>query len=105
MFRCLAMCFSAYTSRFSCTKNFSTNFFCKIFVEKAFFLKSCSSLTAPVQRGTFSFALSIPFIARPMHYCCTVFQPHLGSFCITLSRWSACTNPFEPKDTNNYFGS
>ena len=49
--------------------------------------------------------LSILFIALPMHCHGTIFQADPGSLCITLLRWSALTNTFEPKDTNNYFGS
>ena len=81
MFLCLAMCFSAYTYRFSCTKNFENQFFSIFFFENFFFAKSCGSLTAAVQGGTFSFALSIPFRALPMHCCCTIYQADLGSFC------------------------
>ena len=33
------------------------------------------------------------------------FQADPGSFCITLFRWLALTDTFQPKDTNNYFGS
>ena len=81
MFLCLAMCFSAYASGFSDMKNFET----KIFFQKKkfctfFFLKSCGSLTAAVQGGTFSFALSIPFIALPMHCSCTIYQADPGHF-------------------------
>ena len=82
MFLCLAKCFSAYTSRFSCAKNFGKIFFFqrKFFFPKLFFfVKSCGSLTAVRQGGTFSFALSIPFKALPMHCCCTIADP--GSFC------------------------
>ena len=81
MFLCLAMCFSAYTSRFSCTKNLGKKiFFRKFFFLKLYFVKSCGSLTVVSQGGTFSFALSIPFTALPMHWCCTIADP--GSFCL-----------------------
>ena len=81
MFLCLAKCFSAYISHFPCAKNFLKNFFCsrKFFFQNFFFVKSCGSLTAVRQGGTFSFALSIPFTALPMHCCCTIADP--GSFC------------------------
>ena len=69
MFLCLAMCFSAYT------------FPKKIFFLKLFLVKSCGSLTAALQGGTFSFALSIPFTALPMHRCCTIYQADPSSFC------------------------
>ena len=88
MFLCLAMCFSAYTSRFSCKKNLEKKLFLfqkKIFL-KLFFVKSCGSLTAAVQGGTFSFALSIPFTALPMHGCCTIYQADPGSFCFSGPR-------------------
>ena len=85
-------------------KKFKKNF-SKFFCEKSFFIKSYGSLTAAVQGGTFSFAVSIPFIALPMHCCCTIFQADPGLLCITLFRWSALINTFQPKDTNNYFGS
>ena len=82
MFLCLAMFFSAYTSRFSCTKNFEIFFFLKFFLfENFFFVRSCGSLTAAVQGGTFSFALSISLTALPMHCCCTIYQADPGSFC------------------------
>ena len=82
MFLCLAMCFSAYKSRFSCTKNFEKKFFSgKKYFLKFFFLKSCGSLTAAVQGVTFSFALLIPLTALPMHCCCTIYQADPGSFC------------------------
>ena len=45
MFLCLAMCFSAYTSRLSCTKKFEEIFFFKKKFPKLFFVKSCGSLT------------------------------------------------------------
>ena len=79
MFLCLAMCFSAYTSRFSCTNNFEKKIFPKKKFLKLFLVKSCGSLTAAVQAGTFSFALPIPFTA--MHCCCTIYQADPGSFC------------------------
>ena len=81
MFLCLAMRFSAYTSRFSCTKDLEKKLFFKIFFPKPFFVKSCGSLTAFGQGGTFSFALSIPFTALSMHCCCTIYQADPGSFC------------------------
>ena len=86
MFLCLAMCFSAYTSRLSCPKNFEKKnfFFKKKNFLKLFFVKSCGSLTAVGQGGTFSFALSIPFTALPMHCCCTIADP--GSFCFAGPR-------------------
>ena len=83
MFLCLAMCFSAYTTRFSCRKffekeNFSEKKNCRFFL----FVKSGGTLTAAVQGGAFSFALSIPFTALPMHCFCTIYQADPGSFCL-----------------------
>ena len=46
---------------------------------KSFFLKICASLVAGVQRSAFSFALSIRFIALPMHCRCTTFDADPGS--------------------------
>ena len=86
MFLCLAKCFSAYISRFSCAKNFEKKFFFKgnFFFQNFFFVKSCGSLTAVRQGGTFSFAMSITFTALPMHCCCTIAD--LGSFCFGCPR-------------------
>ena len=81
MFLCLAMWFSAYTPRFSCTKNLEKKIFLNFFFQNFFFVKSCGSLTAVGQGGIFSFALSIPFTALPMHCCCTIYQADPGSFC------------------------
>ena len=50
-----------------------------------------------MQGSTFCFVLSIPFIALPMHSCCTIFQADLGSLCITLFRWSALRTLSNPK--------
>ena len=81
MFLCVAMCFFAYTSRFSWKKNLKKKFSKKKFSENFFFVKRCGSLTAAVQGDTSSFALSIPFTALPMHCCCTIYQADPGSFC------------------------
>ena len=104
MYLCLAMCFSAYKSRFSCAKDFEKVFSRKTYVFEKTFVKSCGSLSTALQGGTFSFAPSIFFTALPMHCCCTIYQGKPGSFCITLFWWSALANTFQPKDTNNYFG-
>ena len=97
-------CFFAYQF-FFCVEipffmheKFSKNIFPKFFL-KISFLQNCCSLTAAVQGGTFSFAVSIPFNALPMYCCCTMYQADPGSFCITLFRWSALTNTFQPKDS------
>ena len=102
MFLCKAMC----KSRFSCMLKFWKSYFSeKTFFLKECFRKTCGSLTAALQGGTFSFALSIPFTALPMHCFCTFYKGDPVAFCITLLPWSALTNTFQPKESNNYFGS
>ena len=85
IFLCLAMCFSAYKSRFSCTKKLQKTFFRKTFFENIFIPKRCGSLTAAVQGGTFSFALSLS-----LHCQCTVVAPfvrpilvHFAALCFS----------------------
>ena len=93
MFLCLAICFSAYTFRFSCIKIFEIFFLQNFLLLNTLLLKRCGSLTTAVQGGAFSFSLSIPFTALPMHCCCTIYQADPGSFCFGGPRRQRLSNP------------
>ena len=98
MFLCLAMCFSAYTSRFSCTKNLEK----KLFFSQTFFFEKWRS---PYCRWAGWYLLLCA--VNPFHSTANALLLHhlSGQSGFTLFRWSALTNTFHPKDTNNYFGS
>ena len=103
MFLCLAMCFSAYTSRFSCAKNLEKKY-C-FFSKKNIFSKTffCETLWEPYCRWA-RWYLFLCAVNR-FHSTANALLLHHCRSGFILFRWSALTNTFHPKDTNNYFGS
>ena len=93
MFLRLAMCFSTYTSRFSCTKNFEK----KISFQKKFLFKTlffCEKLWSPYCRCAkwYLFLCAV----NPFHSTANALLLHhlSGRSGFILFRWSALTNTF-----------